>query len=153
MFLKSCHFSMYFIQLITSHLSYFILWCPVDSNHFSWICSIGWTRTTDSRFYQLNYYRVWFTVYSVFSPVHIPYLPEHQVFMSGWQDSNLRPRGPKPCVLPTELHPDNIKEHKHYIKNRAKLFFVEAEGLEPPTPYGSGSTWNEIPAAVNLHTL
>ena len=106
-FLNRVIFSKYFI--LVNHYSFYLfyLWCPVDSNHFSWICSIGWTRTTDSRFYQLNYYRVWFTVYSVFSPVHIPYLPEHQVFMSGWQDSNLRPRGPKPCVLPTELHPEN----------------------------------------------
>lgn len=77
----------------------------MDSNHFSWICSIGWTRTTDSCFYQLNYYRVWFAVYSVFSPVHIPYLPEHQVFTSEWRDLNPQPQHPKCRVLPIALHP------------------------------------------------
>ena len=35
--------------------------------------------------------------------------------MSGWQDSNLRPLGPKPSVLSTELHP----------------VVVEVTGLEP----------------------
>ena len=27
-------------------------------------------------------------------------------FLSGWQDSNLRPPGPKPDALPTALHPE-----------------------------------------------
>lgn len=43
--------------------------------------------------------------------------------LSGWQDSNSRPLGPKPSVLPTELHPD-IKsfriKYNHINQNNPK---------------------------------
>ena len=128
MFLKSYHFSMYFIQLITFYLSYFIWRWAVDSNHVSWI----------------------------FSPVHIPYLPAHLSFRTIFHlclhySVGILSRGDRTRTCDI-LNPNQVRYQLRYtpiIKER----FVEAEGFEPSMPTGSGSTWNEKNLLLNYTTV
>ena len=153
------------------------VWCAVDSNHVSWICLVWWNRTTDTfcsnaasaslitytstpnLIYSLLCIQSSAYTISASSPFVQDEFPPMLALLgghpeSGWQDSNLRPHGPKQRILPTELHPDN-----YFSKNISTLsktvpnFFVEAEGLEPPMHHGSCLTRNEVCAAVNLHSL
>lgn len=146
-FLNRVIFGIFFF-LFYYYFQILILRGPVDSNHFNWICSMGRTWTTDLRIYftmlflhpftlPLSYHRVWFTVYSVFSPAHTPCLSEplfRTIFHLCLHYSvGILSRGDRTrtcdIMVPNHVryqlrHTPIIifKEHLHFIKNRAKLF-------------------------------